>query len=278
MLKIDGTTGDATFSGKVTANALDTRFMRVSGRNILSDHFGLQFGSTLAVIPCDANQTNTNGVSDLGLSAFRFKDAYFSGTVDAAGFTVNGSPISGGGGGDPLELTTGGIAICQNTQSRGEDYKTEPVIELESAPMHGGTTRHTGVMLSAAMTGGWATGEFRVQVADTWGSYSSAIALKVGQNGCTAPDFIATSDERAKDNITTAPVGLIDSLKGREWDWKESGEKGSGVVAQELEQVLPHLVHEDDEGMKSVSYNGLVAYLIEEVKALRAEVEVLKNG
>ena len=92
----------------------------------------------------------------------------------------------------------------------------------------------------------------------------------------TATDFIATSDERVKDNITTAPVGLIDSLKGREWDWKESGEKGSGVVAQELEQVLPHLVQTDDDGMKSVAYNGLVAYLIEEVKALRAEVEALK--
>jgi len=92
----------------------------------------------------------------------------------------------------------------------------------------------------------------------------------------TATDFVATSDERVKDNITTAPVGLIDSLKGREWEWNESGEKGSGVVAQELEQVLPHLVHTDDEGMKSVAYNGLVAYLIEEVKALRAEVEALK--
>ena len=48
------------------------------------------------------------------------------------------------------------------------------------------------------------------------------------------------------------------------------------MVAQELEQVLPHLVHTDDEGMKSVAYNGLIAYLIEEVKALRAEVEALK--
>lgn len=93
-----------------------------------------------------------------------------------------------------------------------------------------------------------------------------------------ATDFVASSDERLKDNITTAPVGLIDSLKGREWDWSESGEKGSGVVAQELEQVLPHLVHTDDEGMKSVSYNGLIAYLIEEVKDLKAQVDTLKNG
>ena len=50
------------------------------------------------------------------------------------------------------------------------------------------------------------------------------------------------------------------------------------MVAQELEKVLPHLVHEDSEGMKSVSYNGLVAYLIEEVKALKAEVETIRNG
>ncbi len=94
----------------------------------------------------------------------------------------------------------------------------------------------------------------------------------------TAPDFVATSDERVKDNISTAPVGLIDSLKGREWDWKESGEKGSGVVAQELEQVLPHLVHEDGDGMKSVAYNGLIAYLIEEIKDLKTQVDALKNG
>jgi hypothetical protein len=92
----------------------------------------------------------------------------------------------------------------------------------------------------------------------------------------TATDFVATSDERVKNNITTAPVGLIDSLKGREWDWKESGEKGSGVVAQELEAVLPHLVHTDDEGMKSVSYMGLLAYMIEEVKALKDEIKELK--
>ena len=107
------------------------------------------------------------------------------------------------------------------------------------------------------------------------GSYSGNFSAT---GTITGTDCIATSDERLKDNITTAPVGLIDHLKGREWDWLETREKGSGVVAQELEKVLPHLVHEDDEGMKSVSYNGLVAYLIEEVKALKAEVEELRNG
>ena len=131
---------------------------------------------------------------------------------------------------------------------------------------------------------GSGTAEFDIRNTTTFHikrSGTSAIAIDGSANctfskNVTAPDFVATSDERVKDNISTAPVGIIDSLKGREWDWAESGEKGSGVVAQELEQVLPHLVHTDDEGMKSVAYNGLLAYLIEEVKSLRAELEALK--
>lgn len=91
-----------------------------------------------------------------------------------------------------------------------------------------------------------------------------------------APDFIATSDERFKENIVTAPADVISKLRGVEFTWKDGGHKASGVIAQELESVLPHLVHQDDEGMKSVAYNGLISYLIEEVKALRAEVESMK--
>ena len=188
---------DAYFSGTVNAGNLRT------GVAVIGDiGAGLRFGAS-AIYPCDqTGNVSVNSDWDFGDNSWRFKDAYFSGTVDAAGFTVNGSPIGGGSGG----LPDGGY------------------------------------------TYGWSI---------------------------TATDFIATSDERLKDNITTAPVGLIDSLKGREWDWA-SGEKGSGVVAQELEQVLPHLVHEDEEGMKSVAYNGLIAYLIEEIKDLKAQVEALK--
>jgi hypothetical protein len=90
----------------------------------------------------------------------------------------------------------------------------------------------------------------------------------------TATDVVATSDERKKDQIATAPSDVIAAIQGREWVWKETGEKGSGVIAQELEAAgLEHLVHTNDDGMKSVSYNGLFAYVIEELKALRAAYE-----
>lgn len=90
----------------------------------------------------------------------------------------------------------------------------------------------------------------------------------------TATDFVATSDARKKDQVSTAPADVIAAIDGREWVWKDSGEKGSGVIAQELEAAgLGHLVHTNDDGMKSVAYNGLFAYVIEELKALRAAYE-----
>ena len=87
-----------------------------------------------------------------------------------------------------------------------------------------------------------------------------------------------TSDEKAKEDIVRAPVGVIERLNGREWVWIESGKKGSGVVAQELEEVLPHLVRTDEEGRKSVAYSGLMGYLIEEVKMLREEIREIKDA
>lgn len=93
----------------------------------------------------------------------------------------------------------------------------------------------------------------------------------------TAVDFVSTSDARAKSNIQTVASDVVGKLNGRVWEWKDTGRKSSGVIAQELDEAgLDYLVHTNEDGMKSVAYNGLVAYLIEEVKALRTEVEGLK--
>lgn len=90
----------------------------------------------------------------------------------------------------------------------------------------------------------------------------------------TASNVIALSDERAKESIETAPADVIGAIRGTEWVWKESGKKGSGVIAQELEAAgLDHLVHESDDGVKGVNYDGLFAYVIEELKSLRAAYE-----
>jgi hypothetical protein len=76
-------------------------------------------------------------------------------------------------------------------------------------------------------------------------------------------------------NTIENSLDIVNSLRGVSFDWKVNGNKSYGVIAQELEEVLPDLVTTKDN--KSVNYNGLVGVLIQAVKELSAEVEELKK-
>jgi hypothetical protein len=92
-----------------------------------------------------------------------------------------------------------------------------------------------------------------------------------------AQDFNSTSDNRVKENIKTVENSLeiVKSLRGVSFDWKETGKSSYGVIAQELQEVLPELVKNGE--VKSVNYNGLIGVLIEAVKELSEEVKELKK-
>ena len=101
--------------------------------------------------------------------------------------------------------------------------------------------------------------------------------------GCS--DIIAfySSDERLKENVNKIVNSkeVVKNLTGYSFDWKEEADregKDFGIMAQEVEKVLPELVHERPDGFKSVDYVKLIPYLIEEVKRLDAEVEELKGN
>ena len=89
-----------------------------------------------------------------------------------------------------------------------------------------------------------------------------------------ATEFNSLSDVNKKENITNITNGLeiINKLNGVEFDWKESGIHSSGVIAQELEKVLPFLVTEI-EGTKTVNYLGIIGYLINAVQELSKNKE-----
>jgi hypothetical protein len=91
-----------------------------------------------------------------------------------------------------------------------------------------------------------------------------------------------TSDARWKENIEDIGDALhkISQLRGVSFDWIEPSRGGGrqiGVIAQEVEDVFPEVVHTDGQGYKSVEYNKLVAPLIEAVKELKAENKALKE-
>jgi len=96
------------------------------------------------------------------------------------------------------------------------------------------------------------------------------------------------SDERLKDDVQTIDNALdkVSNLRGVSYTWNNGNRKGQkdlGLIAQEVEQVLPELVREKEMPMidggtyKTIDYEKIVGVLIEAVKELRAEVETLKT-
>jgi hypothetical protein len=78
-------------------------------------------------------------------------------------------------------------------------------------------------------------------------------------------------------------MALVRRLRGVSFEWREdapSGHSGKdlGVIAQEVEQIFPELVHTDERGYKRVKYAGLIAPLIEAIKELDARVQALERA
>jgi hypothetical protein len=75
-------------------------------------------------------------------------------------------------------------------------------------------------------------------------------------------------------------LNTVRQIEGVDFQWAASGKKSSGFVAQQLETAIPHLVTTNETGMKTVNYNGVIAYLVQTVKELDARVKELesKNG
>ena len=97
------------------------------------------------------------------------------------------------------------------------------------------------------------------------------------------------SDERLKKDIQKIEGALdkVNQLNGYTFEYNNDGKKSAGVIAQEVEKVLPSAVEEKklhfqmdgDVGLyKTVQYDQLHGLLIEAIKELKAEIEELKNG
>jgi hypothetical protein len=142
-------------------------------------------------------------------------------------------------------------------------------------------TIHTGVDVTGAIT---ASG-------DISGSSTSILTMsEISSSGdiVASGDVVAyyTSDIRLKDNVEVIKGSLdkIDGIRGVEFDWNEDSpgwarERGHdvGVIAQEVQKVLPEVVQERKNGYLGVDYKRIVPLLIESVKELKQEIEDLKK-
>ena len=92
----------------------------------------------------------------------------------------------------------------------------------------------------------------------------------------TCTDINSTSDLAFKKDVTPIEnaIDLLSGVRGVNFKWKQTDQESIGVIAQELEKVLPQLVSQSE--IKSVNYNGLIGVLIQAVKELKDEIDVLK--
>lgn len=119
---------------------------------------------------------------------------------------------------------------------------------------------------------------------DVTGTFHATGAAYVGGVIYGSNDIVAysTSDKNLKDNIQniTAPLDKISKINGVTFDWnsKQDIYTGSdvGVIAQEIEEVLPSIVTTRGNGYKAVNYEKIVPLLIEAIKELKAQNDNLK--
>ena len=91
-------------------------------------------------------------------------------------------------------------------------------------------------------------------------------------------DVTAFSDARLKTDVETV-VNAVDRVSQmRGVFFEKDGRKSVGVIAQEMAEALPEVVHGGGEGYLSVAYGNIVGVLIEAIKELKTEIETLKKG
>ncbi len=94
----------------------------------------------------------------------------------------------------------------------------------------------------------------------------------------TAVEFNSTSDQNLKNNIESLSnsINVLEQINPVKFTWKDTGKISYGVIAQELEKILPELVKNDSD-YKSVSYIPLIAFLIDVVKNHEKELNRLNQ-
>ena len=90
---------------------------------------------------------------------------------------------------------------------------------------------------------------------------------------------LPSSDERLKKNIHTItnPIEKVSALRGVSFEYKETGQKQIGFIAQEIEKIIPEVVGENPDGYKGVQYQNVVGLLVEAIKEQQNQIDELRR-
>jgi hypothetical protein len=185
-----------------------------------------------------------------------------------------------------IAITTNGVATIQaNSVALGVDTTGNYMSDL---------TQGTGVTISHTPgEGSTATISIAQAVATTSDVQFGSLGIGGAASGVSGEiratgDITAfySSDIRLKENIVPIENALskVEAITGNTYNWKDGFEeihshKGNdlGIIAQEIQSVLPEVVTERDNGYLAVDYIKLIPVLIEAIKELSAKIKDLEN-
>jgi hypothetical protein len=284
--------GDATFTGRVAIN--DT----VSSQNMLV----IETTTTDAYTPTDFNNNSVLGLKSVGAtnsySGIQFTNEYgnyekFFGSVqtgsDTADIVWQGYDRGAGVYKEYMRIAENGkVGIGVSNPDLGQLYVFNDSTTMTAYIQNNQGDGHCLTLKASASDESAAENMFKCAT-DSASRFEVMNSGKVTVNNSQV--HAGASDQRVKKNITTMTNVLddINKLRGVTFNWRESVEslrwnnpddidKQYGMIAQEVEEVWSELVSADDNGIKNISYEPIVAILLQGMKELSAKVTALENA
>ena len=215
-----------------------------------------------------------DGTGELRVNATTYRIQNRNGNETQFYATENGKVILYYDNSNKLETTSQGIKITATNDIR----------------MHGGTWTgefNGGIKLQPDASSSY----FQYQGTTYFRNSSGSNRLSLDSSGNLAVDgnVTAYSDARLKTDIHTIndALGICGKLRGVSYKWLENGKASIGVIAQEVEEVIPEVVLTNvntdpvtgiEKEVKSVDYGKIVGVLINAINELKAEIDELKGG
>ena len=253
----------ATFSGTLTANGVvslspsgSSVTVSPSNANVVISPTGT---GTVTISPATAGSINNISIG----ASTRSTGAFTSLTSNAATtFTQNTASSSTTTG---TLVVTGGVGISGNIYAGG----------IQSTPITGSTGSFTTLAANGAVTFTSST------ASTTTGTGALVVTGGVGIGGqLTVNSIVETSSIALKRSITPLDHALdkVVQLVGVNYIRKDTKKEEVGLIAEEVVKILPELVATDEKGKpQGIQYTKLTAYLIECIKELKAEIDILKS-
>lgn len=285
------TTNLQTYADQAVANLVDSAPTTLDTLNELAGALGddPNFATTLA----NNIATKVAKSGDTMTGALTLSGAPSSANHAATKAYVDSAVTSGTGSLDTDSVPEGGANLYY-TDARVQTY-------IEGDRTHGGITVDsiTGTGALAIKSGnqyvyirGTDNGNMFAGKTGEWSAMYYADSIKVQTKSAgvdvtgqldVAGEIVATgdvtaySDRALKRNIQTIENGLDKVMNMRGVTYEKDGKTGLGVIAQEVEEVLPEVVKQDQHGMRSVAYGNIVGVLVEAIKEQQKQIDELKS-